>query len=69
MAGSQKGKVKNFQMAFTNSLSSKPLFPLLAKVSETTVWKHMGDVDDPQPLGLWIIEVPDNSLAPFLLQP
>lgn len=52
MAGSQKGKVKNFQMAFTNSLNSKPLFPLLAKVSETTVWKHMGDVDDPQPLGL-----------------
>lgn len=45
----KNGKEKNFQMAFTNSINSTPLFSLLTKVSETTASKHMGNVDDPHP--------------------
>lgn len=46
-------------MAFTNSLNSKPLFPLSTKVSETTAWKHTSDVEDPHSRNqsLWVCEL------------
>lgn len=59
MAGSQKGIEKSFQMVSTNSLNSKPSFHLLKNISETTVWKHMGNVVWPCPghQSPWVCDV------------